>query len=247
MAVFSSSNHTRQDQELLKAQTDAAIIFPWSQFYKSWWGFTVLASFFTIFEETYVIAFGTAGMKPYTDAASIIEYVVISIFCLDIAVNFNLAFYDEHDRVVVDRNKIAKHYLQFWFWIDFIGVFPFYAVALAMAGEMGVNSHLTQMLSLLRLAKLVRGHRVKLLFDILQYSSKISLVGLTMTRNFCAIFVWTHCNACVLYFIARQYDFDDGNTWLGGLVHELNPFDRYITSLYWSVVTVSALMLSTCG
>lgn len=123
------------------------------------------------------------------------------------------------------------------FWIDLIGVFPFYIVALSISGLMGVNNSTTQYMSLLRLLRLVRLHRVKQLFDILQYDTRISLMWLTLIRNFGAALVWTHFAACTMFFIAKQFGFDDDTTWIGSQVFGLNEFERYVTSLYWSVVT----------
>jgi CRP-like cAMP-binding protein len=84
---------------------------------------------------------------------------------------------------------------------------------------------------------LVRLYRLKLLFQSLQYSSKISLLWLTLTRNCAVAMVWTHFSACALYFIAKQYSFGENDTWIGGVYTSLDPLERYLTSLYWSCVT----------
>jgi hypothetical protein len=214
----------------------------WTRSYRTWWGFTVLCALFTIFTETYAIGFSPAGLRPhsyYTDASAIIEYVLVTIFSFDILMNFNLVFIDEEDEIVTDRKKIAWNYFRGMFWYDFAGVFPFYQAALAISGELENDSQKAQYLAILRLVKLVRLHRAKQLFDILQYNTHVSLFQLTLVRNFCFCFIWSHFSACVFYFIARQHDFDPDNTWIGGSVEGLNGFERYLTSLYWSVVTVS--------
>jgi CRP-like cAMP-binding protein len=126
-------------------------------------------------------------------------------------------------------------------WVDIIGVFPFYAIALAIAGEMGENSKLAQYLALLRLARLVRLHRMKQLFDNLQYNAHISLMTITLTRNLTAAVVWSHFWACLMYFIALQHDFNEDDTWIGGSFDSYNRFERYITSLYWSVTTFTTV------
>lgn len=206
-----------------------------------WWGFSVFWSFMTIFFETYQIAFAPAGLAPHNDAASILGFTLMTVFIVDIVVNFNLAFYDENDGIVKDRKLITKNYLRKMFWIDLIGVFPFYLFALLITGEMGEDTNMSRYLSLLRLLRLARLHRVKQLFDILQYNTAISLTALTLTRNFGAAMVWTHMAACVMYFIARQYSYDDEQTWIGGLVYGQSTFERYITALYWSVVTFTTV------
>jgi hypothetical protein len=221
----------------LQEENNAWVIFPWDKRYKAWWGFSVFMSVCTIFFETYQIAFGEAGMAPHNDPASIIEFFFLAVFCLDICINFNLAYYDDQYEVVTDRKTIARNYASCMFWVDLIGVFPFYSIALLAAGEMGKNSTLAEYLGITRLLRLVRLHRVKQLFDALQYNTHISLMSLTLTRNFGAALVWTHIAACVMYFIARQHGFEDDETWIGGQVYGQTAFERYITALYWSVVT----------
>jgi len=200
----------------------------------------VFAAAFTIFLETYQIAFSNGGMTQ-AKGTQILEYALLAVFVVDIFINFNLAYIDERDKVVYKHRAIAKKYLKGMFWFDMIGVFPFYPVALAISGEMGQNTSLSQSLAILRLFKMIRLRRVKDLFDILKYSTKISLMGLTLTRNFSAALVWTHLWACIMYFCARQFKFDPDNTWLGSQISGLNDFQRYTTSLYWSVVTFTTV------
>jgi hypothetical protein len=80
---------------------------------------------------------------------------------------------------------------------------------------------------------------MKELIDNLQNNTHISLFWLTLARNLGAALVWTHLSACIIYFIALQFDLDPDKTWIGGYLQdqELNGFERYLTSLYWSIVT----------
>ena len=211
-----------------------------------WWGFSVFISIMTIFFETYQIAFAPSGLADLSSAAVILGFVFMGVFVADIVVNFNLAYMDDTG-VVTSRMQIAKNYMGFMFWVDLIGVFPFYMVALAISGEMGQDNDLTRYLSLLLLFRMVRLHRVWQLFDALQYNTHISLTALTLTRNFGVALVWSHFAACVMYFIARQYRYDDEQTWIGGLVYGQSPFERYITSLYWSVGKFFTCLLKEIG
>ena len=163
---------------------------------------------------------------------------------MDIIVNFNLAYYDNRSKLVYDRRDISRNYMKFWFWIDLVSVFPFYIVALAIAGKMGAESTMSyqdplNLLRLFKLARLVRLHRVFSFFSIVKYSRKISFVAYTLMRNFSVAVFWCHLWACIMFFIARQYNFDPDNTWIGSVNSDMSGFERYILSLYWSVVTVS--------
>ncbi|KAL7533004.1 hypothetical protein ACHAXR_008237 [Thalassiosira sp. AJA248-18] len=239
MAKIFSTVNTESDRERVKQNRSVLpIIFPWGAGYKLWWGLTVLAAAFTIFLETYQIAFSPGGLS--SNGGVILEFILGVVFGVDIIINFNLAYYDDRDKIVFARRAIARHYTQRMFIVDLIGVFPFYAVALEITGEMGNANKFTQNLALLRLFKMVRLHRVSLFFSIIQYSRKISFIGLTLTRNCSIVLVWTHVWACIMFFIARESAFDPENTWLGS-VSDLSTFEQYISSLYWSVVTFTTV------
>ena len=217
------------------------LIMPWSKKYKTWWGFTVFCSIWTVFFETYAIAFAPAGLQGGRPGMAIFSYGLTGIFLIDIAVNFNLAAYNENGELVFHRREIAQLYQRNMFWYDIISVFPFYFFSLVFVGELGEDNSLTRFLSLFRLLRLIRLYRVIELFDTLAQSTKISFMTLTLTRNFGFALIWTHFAACVMYFTARQYDFREDETWIGGQVYALNDFERYMTTLYWSIVTFTTV------
>jgi len=199
----------------------------------------VFAAAFTIFFETYQIAFSSGGLSKSGDI--ILEYILLAVFSLDILINFNLAYYNDNGNIILERRAIARNYMSRMFWVDLVGVFPFYFVALQATGELGNENQFTRNLALLRLFKLVRLHRFHLFFSILQYSSKVPLTTLTLMRNFSAALLWTHVWACIMFFIARESAFDEDNAWLGPSVSESSVFEQYVLSLYWSVVTFTTV------
>ena len=215
------------------------VFVPWSKWYRRWWSFTVFCSIMVVFTESYEVAFTPAGLYPYGDFSSVLQYILLSVFAIDCLVNFNLAFRDEEDTVIMDRKRICKNYLTGAFWFDMISIFPFYILLLAATGELGKDSRLAQYLALVRLLRLLRFRRVHISFQRAQYSTKISLMWVTLTRNFSYALLWTHINGCMLWFIAKMYDFDDNNAWVGeSTIEGMTMAQRYILSLYWSVVTV---------
>lgn len=232
---------TSSARKMVREAQISGVTFPWSKGYKTWWGLTVVCAILTIFTETFQIAFGPGGLPQNDVSASATEYFLLSVFVVDIGVSFFLAYFNEDDEIIYDRKLIAKNYLRCMFWVDVLGVFPFYAFALACAGQIGQDNSTTQFLALLRLVKLVRLYRVKQLFDVLQYNARVSLTLLTVTRNFAAALVWSHFSACTIYFIARAFNFDPDNTWIGGQVADMNTFEQYVTSLYWAIVTFTTV------
>lgn len=220
--------------------TQTFIIFPMGNFYRAWWMFTVIATAFTFFFETYQIAFPRGGLLPASEPSSVMDFTLITIFAMDMLINFNLAYFNEDNELVYSHKDIAINYLSLYFWIDLIGVMPFYLIVLVSSGLYLEDNKTTQFLAMLRLLRLVRMRRVKQLFDIIKFSTKVSLMSLTLIRNGVAALVWTHFAACVFYFISKQYDFDPDNTWIGPH-DDMSSFEIYILTLYWSVVTFSTV------
>jgi ankyrin repeat protein/CRP-like cAMP-binding protein len=229
---------TSLDKRMFEEADIDAIIFPWMKAYNIWWSITVLGAIFTVFFIPYQIAF-QKEKGIFNDGATIVYYILMVIFSVDITVNFNLALY-QNKMMVVERKQIAKSYCQGMFWLDFFAVFPFEYVALAISGEIGERNNKALYLSLYRLLGFLRLHRMAALQDMLQHDSKVSLIWFTLLRNLSVALVVTHFSACAMYFLARLNDFDE-NTWLGPLVFEMNGFERYVVSLYWSVVTFATV------
>jgi len=211
------------------------IIFPWNHRYRYWWAITVVCAIGTVLTETFAVAFEPPGDYMTGDFLSVIEYIFVAVFLIDIFVNFHLVYYGVNDHLITDKREIAIHYLKTHFFIDLAGIFPFYFIALLISGHRSGDAN--SQLSLLRLIKLVRIHRVASLFAELQYNPNVSLMWLTLIRNFGFAFFWSHLSACIFFFIAREYNFHPDKTWIGGSVDSMSPLERYITSLYYSVVT----------
>ena len=232
---------TASERQLVRDANIRGIWFPWMRCYELWWNLTIVGTLFTVFFEPYQIAF-QKETGIFNDGAAVVEFLLTAIFALDILVQFNLAFYD-HDVMVYERKEIFKSYCRRMFWVDLVGVVPFETIALAASDELGTDNNKALLFSLLRLLHFVRLYRLKPLSDSLQYNARISLMWFTLIRNLAVAFMLTHFSACIMYFLARLEEFDD-ETWLGPLVNELSGFERYMYSLYWSIVVRSLSLLS---
>lgn len=202
----------------------------------------MFAAVLTAYLETYQIAFSESW--SVAKAGAIMDYCLTIVFLMDMGINFNLAYYNERDKLVYERRDIARHYMKFWFWIDFLSVFPFFAIAMVLSRNIGEdrtqnNQDPLYFLRLFKLLRLVRLHRVFTFFRIIRYSRKMPVVATILLRNFSVVFFWCHLWACIMYFISREYNFDPDNTWIGAAHETLNEFQRYALSLYWSVTTFS--------
>lgn len=226
-------NHLDDKKMVAKAEI-RNIIFPWTPAYQVWWSMTVVAAIVTAFLVPFQVAFQKEP-ESFNETADCIEITLNTMFWIDMVVNFNLAFYKK-ELIVFERSEIAAEYVRTLFWVDLIGVFPFETTALWLLSHSGEADTTALCFSLLRLLRFVRLHRIKKLSNLLQYDARVSLLWFTLIRNFAVVMVFTHAEACIMYFLARLESFDE-TTWLGPLVADMTGFQRYITSLYWSIVT----------
>ena len=226
---------TVSDKYMVKKANIRGIIFPWMPAYEIWWTITAVGAIFTVFFCPFQIAFQDEP-GTFNDASAVLEWGLNLVFFVDIIVNFNLAFYTNNEVMVYDRYDIFIHYFSRMFWVDLIGVFPFETVALMLAGDLGDSNNEALLFSLLRLLRFVRLHRMKKLSDVLQYNARVSLMWFTLIRNFASVLCSTHLAACSMYFLARYNGFGE-NTWLGPVVRNMSGLERYVTALYWAIVT----------
>lgn len=55
------------------------------------------------------------------------------------------------------------------------------------------------------------------------------------------MFIMSHLSACFYYFTARISDFDE-STWVSRLdLLDSNIYQKYVTSLYWSIQTLTTV------
>jgi hypothetical protein len=75
---------------------------------------------YTTLITPYRLAFIDEDTLGWTIAATVVDLV---FFC-DIILTFYTAYYDQDDNLVVNKKKIACHYLKGWFILDFVSIIP---------------------------------------------------------------------------------------------------------------------------
>ena len=166
------------------------------------------------------------------------ESVCTIIFCTDIAFHFNTARYDQNKGIlVIDRRKIAIHYLKFWFTIDLLSSFPFDLIiksAFSSDSSSVVYLALFRLIRLLKLFKLARLRR---------------FVANTKYNGICIIFLQltfvAHLITCFWYYFGLYYPYtsDDAAGFPYSWVAAYTPggfdgTDQYAISMYWTLYTM---------
>jgi hypothetical protein len=115
------------------------------------------------------------------------------LFAVDIAINFRTAYYDEDYEMVLDVVKIRGQYMQFWFWIDLLAVFPFEYLLLLVSVISGNSNDdsFTGVTGLFKLPRLFRMARFLKKLDVVAAANAFRIVALLV--GFVLVAHWFAC------------------------------------------------------
>ena len=174
--------------------------------------------------------------QPYNSLTSILETIVVAIFFVDILITFNTAYDDTStNTLVTDRKLIAKRYIMFWFWFDFISAIPFDRISDSTTTTHS-TIHILRIFRILRLAKSFKTSRlIRNKLDQWDIDPAISNV---ITLAFQVFFV-AHFVGCFWFFITIQDNDVTTPTWLTTYGYDKKDLiSQYIASLYWTFTTL---------
>ncbi|KAL8123943.1 hypothetical protein AgCh_011807 [Apium graveolens] len=165
-------------------------------------------------------------------------------FLIDIVVRFFVGYWDSHShRMVFNHNLIAIRYLKSGFLVDFLGCLPWDVIYQASGRKEPVRYLLWIRLS--------RAVRVTELFEKLEKDIRVSYLFTRIIKLFVVELYCTHTAACIFYYLATTLPpSQEGYTWIGSLkmgdynysdFREIDLWTRYITSLYFAIVTMATV------
>ncbi|KAK6794848.1 hypothetical protein RDI58_008301 [Solanum bulbocastanum] len=205
----------------------------WTQFILIW---AVYSSFFTPLE------FGFFRGLP--ENLFLLDIAGQIAFLIDIVVLFFVAYRDSHSYCMIyDRKLIAIRYLKSRFLVDLLGCFPWDAIYKASGRKEPVRYMLWIRLS--------RALRVTELFERLEKDIRLNYLFTRIIKLFVVELYCTHTAACFFYYLATTLPpWEEGYTWIGSLkmgdynyahFRDIDLWTRYITSLYFAVVTMATV------
>ncbi|CAA3014221.1 potassium channel KAT3-like [Olea europaea var. sylvestris] len=209
------------------------IISPFNPRYRAWEMFLVLLVIYSAWISPFEFAF----LRYKKDALFIIDNIVNSFFAIDILLTFFVAYLDSQSYLLVDnRQKIAIRYLSTWFVFDVCSTIPFQSISLLFTDHS--DGLCFQFLSMLRLWRL---RRVSSLFARLEKDIRFNYFWTRCAKLISVTLFAVHFAGCFNYMIADRYP-DPKRTWIGAVYpnfKEMSLWDRYITAIYWSIVTLT--------
>ncbi|XVF40148.1 hypothetical protein PTKIN_Ptkin01aG0087900 [Pterospermum kingtungense] len=209
------------------------IISPFNPRYRAWEMWLVVL----VIYSAWICPFEFAFLTYKKDALFIVDNIVNGFFAVDIILTFFVAYLDGHSYLLVDDpKKIAIRYISTWFAFDVCSTAPFQSLSLMFTdhgSELGFR--------LLNMLRLWRLRRVSSLFARLEKDIRFNYFWTRCTKLISVTLFAVHCAGCFNYLIADRYR-DPSNTWIGAEYKnfkEMSLWDRYITSIYWSITTLT--------
>lgn len=116
-----------------------------------------------------------------SDFVSDTEYIVLTIFWIDIVLNFRTTYFDEETDEIISGMMIAKKYVKSWnFLIDIGSSLPISEIVTRTGAGKNIKwVMLTKSLRLLRINRLIKylnDNSLKILYKILRYFSAFLLI-----------------------------------------------------------------------
>ncbi|XVF87176.1 hypothetical protein PTKIN_Ptkin18bG0098000 [Pterospermum kingtungense] len=209
------------------------IISPFNPHYRAWEIWLVVL----VIYSAWICPFEFAFLTYKKDALFIVDNIVNGFFAVDIILTFFVAYLDSQSYLLVDDpKKIAIRYISTWFAFDVCSTAPFQSLSLMFTdhgSELGLR--------LLNMLRLWRLRRVSSLFARLEKDIRFNYFWTRCTKLTSVTLFAVHCAGCFNYLIAERYP-DPSRTWIGAVYpnfKEHSLWDRYITSIYWSITTLT--------
>uniref|UniRef100_A0A151UI66 Potassium channel n=1 Tax=Cajanus cajan TaxID=3821 RepID=A0A151UI66_CAJCA len=209
------------------------IVSPFNPRYRAWEMLLIVL----VVYSAWICPFEFAFLPYKQDTLFIIDNIVNSFFAIDIMLTFFVAYLDNHSYLLVDHpKKIAIRYISTWFIFDVCSTAPFQSISLLFtdhSSEIGFK-----VLNMLRLWRL---RRVSSLFARLEKDIRFNYFWTRCSKLIAVTLFAVHCAGCFNYLIADRYP-DAKRTWIGAVYpnfKELSLWERYVTSMYWSIVTLT--------
>jgi potassium voltage-gated channel Eag-related subfamily H protein 7 len=244
-----------------RVREPSALILPSSAFMRRWDVVTLVLLAYT----ATVTPFGVCFLDPstsITDGLFWVDRAVDLLFAFDVFINFNLAYHDaDSQRLITGRATVALNYAKGSAILDIVSTIPFDVIG-QQAGAAGAsNLKVLRILRIFRLFKLLRVLRSSRVLLRLQDSMNVSYGYLTLAKFAAACILIAHWMACLFHLVQASQSSGDGAdgecNWVSHYFSGLRTHDgvmscelpadaipvasRYLTALYWSVMTISTV------
>ena len=222
-------SYCEEKEETASDMWQRVIIHPDVKVKVAWDVVVTLVVAYSVFEDMISVCFNV----PVDSVHAFIERIVLSA---DILVSFRTAYYDQSlDVYVAIPSVVAMNYLSGWFFLDFLSSSNWQDLFLPL------SSHVTvlQMFRVLRLVKIMTtpSSILKYIHAYLQIHPLIIII----LQNLFMVLFMVHLISCLYWFVTVENVAASVATWADDRkIRDADVMTQYITTLYWTVITVTS-------
>ncbi|KAF7806349.1 Potassium channel AKT1 [Senna tora] len=192
-----------------------------------------MASLYTAWVSPFEFGFLEKPKAPL----SITDNIVNGLFGVDIVLTFFVAYVDKVSYLLIDDlKKIGWRYATSWLAFDLISIVPYELASKIFPSP--IKSY-----GLFNMLRLWRLRRVSAMFSRLEKDRNYSYFWVRCAKLTCVTLFAAHCAGCYYYRIAAC-NHNPENTWMWELMEnfpQLSLWTRYVTSIYWSISTLTTV------
>eukprot|EP00899_Mesostigma_viride_P029664 jgi/Mesvir1/9883/Mv22413-RA.1 len=215
--------------------------------------------FVTVVASGFSVPVSVAWAPALADPWKFFFLALSAYFMLDSALNFRLGYVLSYTSVALrakqgphavvagvemDPHKVARHYMRTWFVPDLLGSLPYDLIG----WHSDTPLHGLKLLALLRLFKVMRLNRLQSIFKWQPKGWRMHARQVAITVIWMCLFC--HLSACIFYWVGRLQPANPDGAWIYAVtvvtqdgeavpVSEANGWQQYLTSLYYSFVTMT--------
>eukprot|EP00929_Paragymnodinium_shiwhaense_P018831 TRINITY_DN13037_c0_g1_i1.p1 TRINITY_DN13037_c0_g1~~TRINITY_DN13037_c0_g1_i1.p1 ORF type:complete len:1634 (-),score=359.10 TRINITY_DN13037_c0_g1_i1:113-5014(-) len=256
--VFFAGDYEEVDDNETHRQLLSRCIIPPSARSKIVWD--MIIGFWILYSAVMIPCRFSFGLKPDL-GTTVVDVLADVCFCVDMALSFRTGFMDQEGRINTIPSGICRHYMQTWFFVDFVTTFPFSWIIKAFNPNSNSDSRALKLLRIARLArllKIMRLMKVTKLLKMADSSAEISPMATRMVALVIKIFFLAHIIACFWYGItgvevsseacdSAQLNCSEGDpstTWFEALGENADVatfWQKYVVTIYWVFTTMTTV------
>ncbi len=209
-------------------------MIPESSRFRSRWDFLVLL---LIFVSCFLVPFQVGFVHEVRPIGSFLIYLIDLFFLADIVFNFRTTY--RHQGVEVsDSERIRRHYRRGMFPVDLLAAVPFDLLLLPWAGVSAGGLSIVLLVRLLRLLRIVR---LFVIFRRWEALGALNVGFLRIAKLIAVVAMFLHWTACAWFVMDYAGGFPPESWVAAQALQEAGAGTQYTRSLYWSIVTMTAV------
>lgn len=166
--------------------------------YMRWWDIVILSClFFTALVTPFEVGFLEGQINALFFVNRIVDFMFLKDMCMQFVIKLKVRSNKGGKTFILDRRKIARHYLRGWFFLDLISILPYDIAGLFLQSSGMKQLKVLRTIRLFRLLKILRVLRASRMLKRWENRISMPFAHQALARFLVIIIFISHWMACV--------------------------------------------------